>query len=69
MDATEFILGGDANALLDVLSKARCKHCGGSGERNDAEPGDIGFNTWACEPCDGKGWSAQAVREIVAAAK
>ena len=65
MDAFEFITGGDANSIIDVLSRARCGKCGGSGERNDAEPGDIGFNTWVCKSCDGKGWDRQAVAEII----
>lgn len=69
MDAFQFITGGDAEEIIGVLSKARCPSCGGTGERDDAEPGDIGFKTWACEPCEGKGWNLQAVREIIAAAQ
>jgi DnaJ-class molecular chaperone len=67
MDAFEFITKGDAKKILAVLEKAQCKSCGGSGERNDAEPGDISFGSWVCPECDGQGWNRQAVREIIAA--
>ena len=43
MDAFQFITGGDAKEIIGVLSKAQCPSCGGTGERDDAEPGDIGF--------------------------
>lgn len=42
-----------ANALIE----SRCKECHGSGECNDAEPGDIGFNTWTCAECNGTGFA------------
>lgn len=67
MDAFDFITGGDAKEVLAVLKRAQCKPCGGTGERHDAAPGDIGFNSWVCAQCDGKGWNKQAVREIIAA--
>lgn len=40
---------------LTVLNSIKCQHCSGSGECNDAEPGDISFRTWKCEPCKGTG--------------
>ena len=67
MDAFEFITGGDAKEILAVLDRAQCKACGGTGERNDAEAGDMFHNTWVCQTCQGKGWNRQAVREIIAA--
>ena len=67
ISAYNFVLGADANALLDVLSRAKCDDCSGQGERNDAEAGDISFNSWVCKSCDGKGWNKQAVVEIIGA--
>lgn len=32
-----------------------CPECGGTGTLDDAELGDIGFNTWKCETCKGTG--------------
>ena len=61
MDAYKFIVNGEANELLSVLAKARCKSCGGTGEW-------LGDRTeWRCSTCDGTGWNKQAVREIIAA--
>lgn len=65
ISAYDFVLGADANALLEVLSRAKCEDCGGTGERTDAEPGDISFHSWVCASCDGKGWNKQAVTEIM----
>ncbi|TDQ63619.1 hypothetical protein ATL17_1626 [Maritalea mobilis] len=67
ISAYDFVLGADACALLDVLSRAKCDDCSGQGERNDAEAGDISFNSWVCKSCDGKGWNKQAVVEIIGA--
>lgn len=39
------------------LKKARCKSCNGGGTRNDADFGDISFNTWECGDCSGTGFS------------
>lgn len=30
-----------------------CSNCGGSGELDDADFGDISFNVWDCPECDG----------------
>lgn len=67
MDAFDFITGGDATEIIAVLENAQCKACGGTGEKNDAAPGDIFARTWVCQNCEGKGWNKQAVREIIAA--
>lgn len=63
----DFIAGGDAKEILAVLGKAQCRECGGTGERDDAAPGDMFSRTWVCPACEGKGWDRQALREIVAA--
>lgn len=67
--AFEFLTEGDAKEILHTLSKAQCLPCLGTGERNDAAPGDISFNSWVCPDCEGKGWNKQAVHEITAAHK
>lgn len=38
------------------LKNHKCPECGGLGECDDAEPGDIGFNTWVCPKCNGTGF-------------
>ncbi|WP_273794893.1 hypothetical protein [Brucella intermedia] len=48
---------------MQVMAKCACKVCGGTGERNDADCGDIYFNTWVCDGCGGKGWDRQAYFE------
>ncbi|WP_139291339.1 hypothetical protein [Paracoccus sp. SM22M-07] len=53
----------DHKEAMRVMAKCACKACGGTGERNDADCGDISYSTWACEYCGGKGWDAQAYRE------
>lgn len=65
ISAYEFITNGDAKMVLNVLGSAQCKSCGGSGERNDADLGDVSYDTWACTTCSGKGWDKQAVQEII----
>lgn len=42
---------------LATLADAMCKACNGSGSCNDAEPGDIYWNTWECTFCKGSGLS------------
>ena len=37
------------------LKEVNCKECNGSGECNDAEPGDISCKIWKCIECDGTG--------------
>lgn len=40
---------------LEVLKARRCDKCHGTGECDDAEPGDMSFNTWPCPDCGGTG--------------
>jgi len=40
-----------------LLSKARCPKCYGSGECDDAEPGDTSYRTWECKDCKGTGYA------------
>lgn len=40
---------------LAQLQKSRCTTCGGTGECDDAEPGDIYYNKWVCGTCKGSG--------------
>lgn len=37
------------------LEDSECPTCLGSGEVNDAEPGDISYSTWPCQDCGGRG--------------
>lgn len=53
----------DHHEAMRVLAGCACRSCGGSGERNDAEPGDISFRSWICTDCGGKGWNRQAYHE------
>lgn len=41
--------------LVKELKSARCTSCFGVGSHNDAEPGDIHFNSWKCPDCHGTG--------------
>ncbi|WP_247875319.1 dATP/dGTP pyrophosphohydrolase domain-containing protein [Ochrobactrum sp. Marseille-Q0166] len=53
----------DHAEAMQVLAKCACKVCGGTGERNDADCGDMYLNTWVCDGCDGQGWDRQAYFE------
>ena len=68
MSIVDFITSADAPTFIEVLGRCKCKSCKGSGESNDAELGDMYYQTWVCVSCDGKGWNVQAVREFVEAA-
>ena len=35
----------------DALRRVNCKRCSGSGEIDDAEPGDIFYNKYDCPDC------------------
>lgn len=37
------------------LESRKCDTCKGSGECDDADLGDISYNTWTCEDCKGTG--------------
>ena len=41
--------------LLDILEDFECQHCLGTGTVDDAEPGDIRYNTYTCKECQGSG--------------
>lgn len=41
---------------LEKLKDHICKNCEGEGFTNDAELGDIAFNTYKCTNCDGTGF-------------
>lgn len=62
-----FITQGDRGTLMEMLRKARCRICDGSGDCDDAENGDMYHRSWQCAECEGKGWNTQAVEEMVAA--
>ena len=40
----------------DRLEQEKCPNCMGLGQQNNAEPGDIGYDTWECKPCKGTGF-------------
>lgn len=37
------------------LDRLRCSNCYGRGLCDDAEPGDMDYETWECDNCDGTG--------------
>ncbi|WCX68768.1 anti-termination protein Q-like protein [Salmonella phage GSW6] len=41
--------------LKQELEELACPECMGYGECDDAEPGDISYNTWDCPSCKGTG--------------
>lgn len=41
--------------LKQKLEELACPECFGAGEWDDAEPGDIYFNTYKCSHCEGTG--------------
>jgi hypothetical protein len=45
--------------LLEKLKEAKCGQCGGLGEVNDADPGDMYYNEWTCPKCFGSGFDSQ----------
>lgn len=53
----------DHREAMRILSLCACKTCSGTGERNDAEAGDMYYNTWECQDCDGQGWNRRAYFE------
>ena len=65
MTLYDLILAASANTFLEVLGRCQCENCGGTGERNDAEAGDMYHRSWVCVPCDGNGWNKQAVHEFI----
>lgn len=53
--------------LRSIVNEAKCPECGGLGECNDAEPGDIFCRTWVCGECHGTGMnkSVKQVEELI----
>ena len=51
---------GIFHKVLEMIKDHRCPECYGSGECNDADFGDISFNTWTCESCKGNGFKKHA---------
>ena len=48
-------LRAEIDQLKTKLSKyEKCPTCSGTGQCNDADLGDIYFNTWPCPECKGK---------------
>ena len=56
---------GNCQKILDEIERRQCGECGGSGEVNDAELGDISFNKYDCEECDTTGWKDGKVRHLI----
>ena len=54
--------------LKDRLKELQCPTCGGIGEYDDAEPGDISMNTYVCGHCKGTGWNDGKERTLTTAA-
>lgn len=48
-------MNNEFEAAQEYLESIRCTVCNGSGECNDAEPGDIDYNSWTCTECNGEG--------------
>lgn len=44
---------------LKELKNKRCETCNGSGKQDDADLGDISFNTWTCTTCNGSGFNPE----------
>ena len=51
--------------IKDLILKYKCQTCTGLGTINDAEPGDISFNTTTCPACKGTGMT-KTVKQIAA---
>lgn len=41
--------------MLALLESKRCEKCLGLGKLDDAAPGDMYVNEWACDKCGGTG--------------
>lgn len=51
--------------VLDELTDHVCSVCSGTGRVNDAEPGDIAYNEWDCNQCDGSGFEHGEIYDLV----
>lgn len=56
---------GSYKKVVEEMKNEMCVRCYGSGEVNDAEPGDIYFNTMACSSCSATGWKDAKVRHLI----
>lgn len=52
--------------LTESVESLKCLTCGGRGEYDDAEPGDIFFNVIRCNPCQGTGFRDGQARQLAA---
>ena len=43
----------------------KCKECCGLGTDDDAEPGDIGYDEWPCEACNGTVFAKGIIYRLV----
>ena len=48
--------------LKEQVERKACPTCKGHGEVDDAEPGDIAYNTYVCPECKGSGFMGQPVQ-------
>jgi DnaJ-class molecular chaperone len=45
------------NVIADLMNEVGCVTCGGMGECNDADFGDISYSRWKCPECKGTGFT------------
>ena len=50
--------------LKQEIEALKCQDCGGLGEMDDSDLGDIMFNRWICQRCEGTGWQDQIERQL-----
>ena len=50
----------DYQYALNALEQLKCPTCQGRGKCDDADLGDISFNTWTCTSCEGHGTNKAA---------
>lgn len=51
--------------LKELILKYKCQTCQGTGHTDDAEPGDICYNTIVCPTCKGTGLT-KTIKQIAA---
>lgn len=47
------------------LENYKCLECRGLDIQDDAESGDMGYNEWSCEACNGTGFAKSRVYDLV----
>ncbi len=62
----DFLSTRSLEKAVHALEECTCKTCGGLGECNDADDGDMYFKVWPCQNCDGTGWNPKAVEKLTA---